>query len=243
MLIDFRNKKSKKKQKKDTDHEELSTTTEPNIGKTSTDLTDDDELNGVEFKEYAKRRGLHTTEVWRLIRDGQLVARTENGFVYVYGIDKKSTLVPMKTVRDLAKDEDAITQTLTSEDLPPLPTDSDIDNLSKVPATVTDERSPEVDHLLESLQNLQTENREILKLSKDSVSQITEISKKAIQAKDEIIDHKNSLLADKQNTLATKEEKLNSLQEKISTQERELNRLKQENEDLEMLNRTLSANI
>jgi len=185
MLIDFISRKSRKNKEEAINYDALPSVEDPESENLDSSLEEnDDDLHGVEFKEYAKRRGLHTSEVWRLIRDGQLIARTENGFVYVYGIDKKSSSISTKTIGDIAKENTLIDEAISSKNLPPLPTNDDDRTL---PATIDYDRSSEIDYLIECLQNLQSENQEILKISKESVSQITSISKQAIQAKDEVI--------------------------------------------------------
>jgi hypothetical protein len=52
---------------------------------TALSVADEDELSGIEIHEYARKKNLQSSEVWRHIREGRLLARSENGFVYVYG--------------------------------------------------------------------------------------------------------------------------------------------------------------
>jgi len=238
MLIDFISRKSKKTKEEATSYETLPSIEDPISEDSSTASNEnDDDLHGIEFKEYANRRGLHTSEVWRLIRDGQLIARTENGFVYVYGIDKKSNALSTKTIVDIAK------ETSMADSSAEIETTSSDDASQSLPEILDVSRSTEVDYLIECLQNLQSENKDILKLSKDSISQITDISKQTIQAKDEIISHKDSLLENNQSSLEVQAQQLKKLKTKLTKQENDLNKLKQDNEDLEMLNQTLSTNL
>src|SRR4051812_8144563 len=56
---------------------------------------DTDDIHGLELKAYARKHDLSVEKLWEMIRTGQLVARTENGFVYVYGASfpqKQNTL-------------------------------------------------------------------------------------------------------------------------------------------------------
>lgn len=94
--------------------------------------------------------------------------------------------------------------------------------------TLSGERtnSPEIALLLDHLSLAKEENREILKMTQESIKKVTKLSDSLIEMKDSVIE--------------AKDDQIQALKEKISGSNKEISKLKQENEDLEMLAKTLS---
>ena len=105
------------------------------------------------------------------------------------------------------------------------------DSLETLPPPVTapQERqgaqSTEIALLLDHLSLAKEENRDILRLTQDSISRITQMAETMMSMKDEI--------------LRQREDELGRLRKSAEEQSRTVNRLKQELEDLHILNRTL----
>ena len=89
-------------------------------------------------------------------------------------------------------------------------------------------QSTEIALLLDHLSLAKEENRDILRLTQDSISRITQMAETMMSMKDEI--------------LRQREDELGRLRKSVEDQGRAVNRLKQELEDLHILNRTLGDN-
>lgn len=236
MFSEIRRKQKKKQEKKAdvlrsiSNDSENTTSSGPTIGYQST--SHDDEIHGVELNEYAKKRDLTREQVWHQIRRGDLVARSENGFLYVYGKNAEQPL-SLKEPRlgTSTKNEDAsslnLSQKTGGSHLPPVPADVDL------PDVVTRSKSPEVALLLENLIQAKEEQKEILQFSQRSIEQITTLSQETIASKNAVIDEKNR-------SLTSKNSEISSLKEKLADQEQKLRKLQQEKEDLEILTGILS---
>ena len=167
---------------------------------------------GLTVPAYAQQQLLSETEVWRRLRRGQLVGRSTGGQLLIY-----------PTASALA----------AASELPPLPLDAEAGaragaaNEGAAFLSLSGDRgqAPELALLLDHLSLAKEENREILRMTQDSIRQISRMSEHIVQMKDEVIAGKNSELA--------------ALQAKLATQGAEIRRLQQHSEDLEMLARTL----
>jgi TolA-binding protein len=94
-----------------------------------------------------------------------------------------------------------------------------------LPAVNQVAESPELRMLIEHLNMVRQENREILRLSEESIRRITSMSE--------------TIVASKENVIAEREEELKRLREQLDQRDRDVVRLQQNIEDLEMLARTL----
>ena len=94
--------------------------------------------------------------------------------------------------------------------------------------TLTGDRahSPEMALLLDHLSLAKEENREILRLTQDSIRKVTELT-------DSIVEMKDALIEAKQTQILT-------LKEQLDAKDREIRKLLQQREDLEMLARTMA---
>ncbi len=172
--------------------------------------------SGLTASAYAQQHLISETEVWRRLRRGELVGRSSGGQLLIYP---------------------AATSLTALDELPPLPT---FDQDGPAPAaragaanegagflSLSGDRgqAPELALLLDHLSLAKEENREILRMTQDSIRQISRMSEQIAHMKDEVI--------------AAKDTELATLQEKLAARDAEIRRLKQHGEDLEMLARTM----
>jgi hypothetical protein len=173
-----------------------------------------DEIDGLQLSDAASTLGISVDEIWRRIRNGMLLARTEKGKVLVY--------------TDLA---------LSGRDdsLPPPPgmTSPDFDygaaravayDAPRAELTVPG-HSQEIALLIDHLSLAKEENREILRLTQDSMARLSQMTDAMMDMKDSII--------------ASKEEQMSILKERLAEEQANLLRALKEKEDLETLTQAL----
>jgi hypothetical protein len=95
--------------------------------------------------------------------------------------------------------------------------------------TLTGERTsaPEMALLLDHLSLAKEENREILRMTQESIRKVTELSDTIVEMKDTVIE--------------AKEAEVLALREQLAARESEIRRLRQQNEDLETLARAMAS--
>jgi len=172
---------------------------------------EDIDIDGQDLETAAMSLGIGADDIWRRIRNGQLLARSHMGKVFVY---TNMTSIPKETI-----------------DLPPPPTtaqnvsdmNEELDReqrLTVIEASGTSlVAKHEITMLLEHLQQAKEENREILRFTGDSMSRLSELTDSILQMKDELI--------------RAREDQVLQLQERLDSQGRELKKLAREKEDLE----------
>lgn len=161
----------------------------------------DAEFAGIELSVYAKDQNISEHEVWNKIRSGDLIGRSFNGKLYIH-----------EPSADMGNEMDRLQ---ASVDLPPLPDDTFSAN------GLQESNGPEMALLLDHLSLSKEENKEILRLSQDSITRITQMSDTIVALKDDL--------------LRAKDEQMEGLREKMKTKDLEIAQLKQELEDLRML--------
>lgn len=185
------------------------------------------ELDGLAIEEYARRQNISTEDVWNRLRRGQLVGRTSRGKVLVYeSISAAAIAAPAPALRQGVEG-----------DLPPLEFGASIepgatrqDPLTGAMVALESAglpQSTELALLLDHLSLAKEENREILRLTQDTLTKLSSMTDAVIQMKDEVIKTKDTQLA--------------ALRDALDEKERAISRVLQEKEDLEILNRTLGA--
>ena len=185
---------------------------EPHIRQRNEGVEGNLEDPGLTVPAYAQQHLLSETEVWRRLRRGQLVGRSTGGQLLIY---------------------QAASSLTAASELPPLPLEVEAGaragaaNEGAAFLSLSGDRgqAPELALLLDHLSLAKEENREILRMTQDSIRQISRMSEQIAHMKDEVIAGKNAELA--------------ALQEKLAIQGAEIRRLQQHSEDLEMLARTL----
>lgn len=192
---------------------------------------DDDDLSGVELKAYARKNELPTEKVWDLIRTGKLVARTENGFVYVYGSSVPVGItgrMPMTTNSESDADDHL------HHALPPLPQKDERNALA-----VVHHSSAEVALLMDHLSLAKEQNLEILRMTQQSVEQMRSMTEQIISSKNEILTQKDVVIHAKEAVINKQNEELATLRQQLDEEKLKQRRLKQDLEDMEMLTKTL----
>lgn len=211
----------------------------------------DDPAVGLSIEDYAKKHDLSEAEVWRMLRRGELLGRTQQGHLLVFG-----------SAADAANGAAATPPPPQPEPAPATPPpaaaasggpapEARIDDLSFLPPlpgidgdqlhgrsgasaggsflALSGERasSPELALLLDHLSLAKEENREILRMTQDSIKKISDMSDAMLEMKDRVID--------------ARETELLALKEQLAQRDAEMKKLRQQNEDLEMLARTMAA--
>lgn len=188
---------------------------------------DDIEIDGLDLETAADRLGIGTDDLWRRIRNGQVMARSVRGKVFVYSSAKTPAsersvqgATAAVTLPPPPLDDQSTTQvvlTRLQDDFPDTPPNNSM-------AVVNHDISLLVDHL-----NLaKEENREIIRLTQDSMSRLTEMTDALIQMKDEVIN--------------AREQQVDMLNERLRTQADQLRATLREKENLETLTRALTSN-
>jgi len=194
----------------------------------------DPEFDGLELEAWAASAGMTVATVWGMLRRGELLGRTEKGKIHVY------SRTPAAEAR----------ATRGADNLPPLPGEhAGQDATASAMATgheaaraggtavpqapwgltTVSERSPEMALLLDHLSLAKEENREILKLTQDSLQRISSMTDTIVAMKDLL--------------LKTKQEQLDQVQEVLNVRTADVRRLRQDNSDLETMVRTLAAEL
>ncbi len=188
---------------------------------------------GLPLDAYAGRHDLSVDDVWQKIRRGELVGRMQKGRLLIFNPEIADQ--PML-------------------DLPPLPGEGKALGLggASMRSAAAAERSgadyltlsgdrgqtPELALLLDHLSLAKEENREILKLTEQSMQRVCAMSESLVQMKDAVIQAKDAELTAlrSQRDLETAQ-----LREQLQARDLEIRRLKQQSEDLEMLARTMAS--
>jgi hypothetical protein len=204
---------------------------------------DTSSLDGLTIEEYAHRQRLATDEVWNRLRRGQLVGRTSRGKVLVYesiGAAAIATPAVSASARQ-APGYGSLANATSEGDLPPLEFGATANapahsggsadpsqSLSMIALeTAGLPQSTELALLLDHLSLAKEENREILRLTQDTLTKLSSMTDAVVQMKDEVIKSKDTQLA--------------ALRDALEEKDRSMARLLQEKEDLEILNRTLGT--
>ncbi len=196
--------------------------------------------DGLSIEDYAAKNDLSEAEVWRMLRRGEVIGRTQQGHLLVFGAGASSSGPGPASLPQVpeAKLPPGPTPDATIDDLtflPPLPSEDGRVTLARSGAsageflTLSGERasSPELALLLDHLSLAKEENREILRMAQDSIKKVSEMSDAMLEMKDRVID--------------ARETELLALKEQLSRRDGEMKKLRQQNEDLEMLANTMAT--
>lgn len=195
MISDFSKKKSR-----DRAHKKQASSERGKSGARQ-DQDIDAEFAGIELSVYAKDQNISEHEVWNKIRSGDLIGRSFNGKLYIH-----------ESSGHMGNEMDRLQASI---DLPPLPDET------FSPNSLQESNAPEMALLLDHLSLSKEENKEILRLSQESITRVTQMSDTIVALKDEL--------------LRAKDEQMDGLREKMKTKDLEISQLKQELEDLRML--------
>jgi hypothetical protein len=180
---------------------------------------------GLTITDYARQIQAPTQTVWADIQRGALPARMINGEIFVFPDTNFVAEQPLQGGR--AKEPDFDPSAATAEPthehelLPPLGDRATRALVHREDGTPITDMTLLLDHL--SL--AKEENKEILRLTKDSIERITAMTDNLMAMKDEVI--------------KTKEHEISLLNRELNGRDVELKKLRQELEDLQMLAETL----
>lgn len=159
---------------------------------------------GVEIHEYAKNSNITVDQVWKLIKQGKLVVRNVSGRLMI--CDDPETVALISSPEPIEKTRDSIIPLLSLE-----------------PGAAS---TPEIAVLLDHLSLAREENRDVLRMSQESLERISTLADQLLAAKNEL--------------LKRKDEELNHMRQELNSQQREASGLRREMEDLRMLVSTLA---
>jgi hypothetical protein len=209
---------------------------------------------GMPLEQYAISRGVHMGEVWRLIRCGELIARPIKGALYVFSdstataMDHRQGAISASHVQEdetssPSTDVAAVVMDAISTYSQEIGGDEDAGELPSLPPEAADStrghgvtgpagnsRSlanfPEMALLLDHLSLAKEENKEIIRLTQDTIQRVTAMSENIVAMKNEIIEAKDA--------------QIDILKERLDEQSLRIRSLNQEKEDLEMLARSIA---
>lgn len=184
---------------------------------------DDDDIDGMELSKAARQLGVSIDEIWRRVRNGKLVARTDRGQVMVY--TDASTIVTMEGLPPLPNLTDPEWTKSTSHVDASKSTGMDHNQISVISEPVSPSDRQEIALLIDHLSLAKEENREILRLTQESMSRLSEMTDKMLDMKDSII--------------SSKDEQMQILKQRLAEQTEQLRQVLREKEDLETLTEAL----
>ena len=193
---------------------------------------EDYDIDGMELSEAAHALGVSSDEVWRRIRNGVLLGRTVQGKMLVF--------TDLNSIANSKNDDAAEFMRVgaaTRSTLPSLPAAAesftDVSIYGSPPQStflhpIEDASSrghQEILLLIDHLSLAKEENREILRLTQDAMSRLTQMTDAMLEMKDALI--------------SSKDEQMSILKLRLSEQSADLTRALKENENLETLTNTL----
>lgn len=203
-------------------------------------------VDGLTIEDYSKMHSVTEAEIWRRLRRGELFGRSQKGHLIIYKSQDGSAASAAESVVSLTNNKDgdqglpdpsAALASADLADLPPLPppgAEGALPGRSGASAgsnylTLTGERgaSPELALLLDHLSLAKEENREILRMTQESIRKVSELSDTVVEMKDAVIE--------------AKESQIMALREQLAARDHDLRKLRQQNEDLEMLSRAIAS--
>lgn len=147
---------------------------------------------GEPLGEFARRHGLSEGEVWRRLRSGELLGRSERGQLMI--LDETRT-------------------DLDHAALPPLPGEASLPAQALTLSSET-QASSEVALLLDHLSLAKEENREILKMTQDAIRRVTELTDSIVAMKNAVIEAKDSQIDALREQVAARDERIQQLLQK-----------------------------
>ena len=146
---------------------------------------------GIPLDEYAKRHAISESEVWRQLRAGELLGRSDRGQLMI--LDEGAT----------------VSHTV---ELPPLPNEPTHAAMARTSAAA--ETSSEVALLLDHLSLAKEENREILKMTQEAIRRVTELTDSVVAMKNAVIEAKDTQIDALREQLSAREERIRQLLQK-----------------------------
>lgn len=180
---------------------------------------------GQELSEYTTSQCLSEKEVWQRIRSGSLLAKCQNGKLMIYEQQSKKLITNKSKPTGKTK----------TPNLPPIPLENHkiiLKNNEPAPYTsdnLSKQLPPEIGFFLDHLSIAKEENNEIIKLTQNSISQITQMAESVVDTKDKLINNQ--------------EKQIEFLEKDQLEKDKHISSLLQEIEDLKMLVETLSQKI
>ena len=188
---------------------------------------DDVDIDGQDLETAAHTLGIGVEDLWRRIRNGQVMARSMRGKVYVYA---SASQVPPLTTQTV--------QTPSPDELPAPPTEAPLPRqivVTQMEATLPhadlgtnlELANREISLLIDHLSLAKDENRDIIRFTRESMNRLTDMTDTMLQMKDDVI--------------SAREQQVEMLNERMRIQAEELRTALREKENLETLARVLMS--
>lgn len=182
----------------------------------------DDDIDGLEMSQAAIALGISVDEVWRRVRNGLILARTFQGKVLVYtdlNVATTQEELTLPPVPPLSR----VTENAKENNFRDVPTE--VYSVNHLSTNLIARPNQEIALMIDHLSLAKEENREILRLTQDSMARLTYMT-------DAMLDMKNSIIA-------SKEEQMSILKQRLEEQAADLLRVLKEKEDFETLAKAL----
>ena len=165
---------------------------------------------------YAAAHSLTEAEVWRRLGAGELVGQNRGGAMVI--LAGAAVPTPISFLPPLPAQSGEEAPQLGGALAPAAP---------RAGASSLADSSTEMALLLDHLSLAKEENRDILRLTQESMRRVAELSDQIVLAKDQVIE--------------ARESELLALREQLLARDRQIGQLRQQCEDLEMLAKALAA--
>lgn len=181
----------------------------------------DAEIDGMDIESAAQSLGVAQDDVWRRIRNGQLIARSNRGKVFVY--------TGIETAESSRQAEEHLLPPPPSAALPHEVILSRIDASESRELTTSGLVATRDDLvvLMEHLSQAKEENREIIRFTSESMNRLTDLTDSMLKMKDEVI--------------VSREQQVELLNEQLKSQHETLKKLTREKENLETVARFINS--
>ncbi len=186
-----------------------------------------EQIDGLELTDAAQTLCVSIDELWRRIKNGALIARTVRGKVYVYtDLHPTHENMPLPPPPGASASLSPAGEWNNLTGVEPLHAASYGALTRTDPADLTaGSGSSELALLIDHLSLAKEENREILRLTQDSMARLSQMTDSILEMKDSII--------------AAKEEQLAIMKDRLAEQAKELSQALKEKENLETLARAI----
>jgi hypothetical protein len=172
------------------------------------------ETTGLTLNEYCEINEISPSQVWSKIRHGELVSRTVSGRLKIFGQEDIGTISP-KVMGATARDKSSLPDLPNVLPIRANTDDEDQDFPSGQVSIYEAEPTSEVALLIDHLSLAKEENKEILRMTRDSIGKITEMSEQLLESKEQIIDAHKQTIQEKNLIVEVQQEKIENLRAKL----------------------------
>lgn len=212
----------------------------------TSDYDDDVEIMGLDINEYSNKYNISPQQVWKDIKTGKLVARSERGKIFVYGnsipeynndtniIQTNNHVNTHNNVQNFMYTSENDIQRLNLPPLNNLFTDFNTSITTQTNSKNNNTMSLPIKIFTEHLNLAKDQQKNLIQLTQNYINTLTQMTEKIISLKDQHINEQSQKI-----NLQQKENE--QLQSTITQLEKENSILKQKIEDLEILTKMIEV--